>query len=372
MRGAAGFGVFSTEGEAPRVGFRVADGVLDLGASTGDDLFAASSLNRFLAAGREVWEATVERVGELVAGGAEVVPLDDVSVHLPFEVADYVDFYSSLEHATNLGRLFRPDADPLLPNWRHLPVGYHGRAGTIVVSGHARHASVRPGEGAGRGRAALRAEQAARLRARAGPRRRSGERARRAGLRERLPRPRLRRRPRQRLERARHPGMGVPAARPLPREVVRDLDLGLGHAARAARGQLRPRPRAGAGAAAVPPRHGDWALDLELEVELSGTVVSRTNARGLYWTGPQQLAHATVNGASLADRRSARLGHDLRPRRGLAGLAHRADVERRAAGRARRRATRGFLEDGDEVVLRGRAGDVELGEVRGVVQPARC
>ena len=54
---------------------------------------------------------------------------------LPFTVADYVDFYSSLEHATNLGRMFRPDSEPLLPNWRHLPVGYHGRAGTVVVSG---------------------------------------------------------------------------------------------------------------------------------------------------------------------------------------------------------------------------------------------
>jgi fumarylacetoacetase len=50
-------------------------------------------------------------------------------------VGDYVDFYSSIEHATNLGRMFRPDAEPLLPNWRHLPVGYHGRASSIVVSG---------------------------------------------------------------------------------------------------------------------------------------------------------------------------------------------------------------------------------------------
>lgn len=55
-------------------------------------------------------------------------------MHLPIEVADYVDFYSSIEHASNLGRLFRPDGDPLLTNWRHLPVGYHGRAGTVVVT----------------------------------------------------------------------------------------------------------------------------------------------------------------------------------------------------------------------------------------------
>ena len=63
------------------------------------------------------------------------MPLEQVVPQLPFTVADYVDFYSSLEHATNLGRMFRPDSEPLLPNWRHLPVGYHGRAGTVVVSG---------------------------------------------------------------------------------------------------------------------------------------------------------------------------------------------------------------------------------------------
>ena len=67
--------------------------------------------------------------GDRSIAAAECEPL------LPFTVADYVDFYSSLEHATNLGRMFRPDAEPLLPNWRHLPVGYHGRAGTVVVSG---------------------------------------------------------------------------------------------------------------------------------------------------------------------------------------------------------------------------------------------
>ena len=56
-------------------------------------------------------------------------------MHLPFEVADYVDFYASEHHATNVGRIFRPDAEPLPPNWKHLPIGYHGRAGTVVVSG---------------------------------------------------------------------------------------------------------------------------------------------------------------------------------------------------------------------------------------------
>ena len=59
----------------------------------------------------------------------------EVTLHLPFEVADYVDFYASEHHASNVGRIFRPDQEPLLPNWKHLPVGYHGRAGTVVVSG---------------------------------------------------------------------------------------------------------------------------------------------------------------------------------------------------------------------------------------------
>ncbi len=135
MNGAVGFGVFSLDGDEPRVGFRVGGGILDLTASGRDAVFSQPSLNAFLAAGRRAWEGALGRVAELVESGHEVVSLDEATVHLPFRVGDYVDFYSSLEHATNLGRLFRPDADPLLPNWRHLPVGYHGRAGSVVVGG---------------------------------------------------------------------------------------------------------------------------------------------------------------------------------------------------------------------------------------------
>lgn len=62
-------------------------------------------------------------------------PVDAVILHLPYEVADYVDFYASEHHATNVGRIFRPDGDALTPNWKHLPIGYHGRSGTVVVSG---------------------------------------------------------------------------------------------------------------------------------------------------------------------------------------------------------------------------------------------
>src|SRR5439155_26603126 len=85
-----------------------------------------------MAEGRAAW---VEAISAARAHDGPRSPLSEARLHLPFEVADYVDFYSSLEHATNLGRLFRPDAEPLLLNWRWLPVAYHGRAGTVVVSG---------------------------------------------------------------------------------------------------------------------------------------------------------------------------------------------------------------------------------------------
>jgi fumarylacetoacetase len=130
----------------------------------------------------------------------------------------------------------------------------------------------------------------------------------------------------------------------------------------------RPRPRA----ASVPARSGDCALDIELEVELSGTVVSRTNARGLYWTMPQQLAHATVNGASIATGDLFASGTISGSEQGSEGSL--IELARNGAHPIRLGdgSTRAFLEDDDEVILRGRAGDLELGEVRGTILPARC
>ena len=135
MTASVGFGVFSLEGQPPRAGFRVGSGILDLPANGFGSEFAMPSLGSFLARGRSAWEDVTARALELVRSGADLVPLELARPELPFEVADYVDFYSSLEHASNLGRIFRPDSEPLLPNWRELPVGYHGRAGSVVVSG---------------------------------------------------------------------------------------------------------------------------------------------------------------------------------------------------------------------------------------------
>jgi fumarylacetoacetase len=140
-------GVFRHNDEEPRVGAAIGDQVIDLApvASAqmmdGSQLFARPSLNDFLALGRPAWQATREWLLDLVRNENDrdvvephLIPQSAVTMQLPFEVGDYVDFYASEQHATNLGRLFRPDSEPLLPNWKHLPVGYHGRAGTIVVS----------------------------------------------------------------------------------------------------------------------------------------------------------------------------------------------------------------------------------------------
>jgi fumarylacetoacetase len=115
---------------------------------------------------------------------------------------------------------------------------------------------------------------------------------------------------------------------------------------------------------------GDWGLDIELEIELSGTVVSRANARELYWTMPQQLAHATVNGASIATGDLFASGTISGPEHGSEGSLIELTWNGSRPIRLGDGSTRTFLEDGDEVVIRGRAGELELGEVRGTILPA--
>ncbi|MFD8983952.1 fumarylacetoacetase [Streptomyces sp. NPDC059564] len=144
------YGVFSTPQEPGRrrVGVRIGGYVLDAGAvavalgSPYAGLLGRDSLNPLLAAGRTAWRdvrraltAWVTDPGHRATVEPHLLPLDAVTLHLPYEVADYVDFYASEHHATNVGTMFRPDGDALTPNWKHLPIGYHGRSGTIVVSG---------------------------------------------------------------------------------------------------------------------------------------------------------------------------------------------------------------------------------------------
>ena len=369
--GAVGFGVFSVGTEDPRVGFRLGDGILDLAAAGLGDVFAAPSLNPFLALGRSSWEDTLARIDELVSAGAELVPLESATGRLPIEVADYVDFYSSLEHATNLGRLFRPDSDPLLPNWRHLPVGYHGRAGTVVVSGTP---VVRP-----RGQTKAPHDDGPSY----GPSRRLDielELGFVVGVGSRLGEPVA-------ASSFRDHVFGVLlvndwSARDIQAWEYQPLGPFLGKSfATSIAGWVTPLALLEHRFVAAPAQDpeplaylrvgGDLALDVELEVELSGTVVSRTNARDLYWTMPQQLAHATVNGASVRTGDLFASGTISGADPGSEGSFIELTWNGERPIRLEDGSERTFLEDGDEVVLRGRAGDVELGEVRGTIQPAR-
>jgi fumarylacetoacetase len=151
------FGIFKTDREKPRVGVAIGDMVLDLRALhilgylenlpfELDDL-SSSSLNKVIARGKKATRELRNRVSKLLRSDVPdlrqkehhvkqaFLAQADVEMLMPVEVGDYTDFYSSIEHATNVGIMFRDPANALLPNWKHLPVGYHGRASSIVVSG---------------------------------------------------------------------------------------------------------------------------------------------------------------------------------------------------------------------------------------------
>ena len=150
------YGVFSTPAmPTPRIGVAIGDYVLDLWQLEQDcrlpvrdlGVFSAPSLNPFMALGPKVWSQTRAQISELLRHDNDelrdnpglrkraLVPMADVSLHLPIAVSGYTDFYSSKEHATNVGVMFRGKDNALQPNWLHMPIGYNGRASTVVVSG---------------------------------------------------------------------------------------------------------------------------------------------------------------------------------------------------------------------------------------------
>lgn len=312
------------------------------------DVFAQPSLNALMAEGPAAWREAIA-AAQWHNGPRTLVA--ETQLQLPFEVADYVDFYSSREHVENMGRMFRPGADPLPASWLTLPIGYHGRAGTIAVSG----TDVKRPQGIlGRGEFG----------------------------------------PSRRLDIELEVGfvVGVPSDEPVPTAAfadhvfgvvlvndwsARDIQvfeyvplgpflgksfltsisawvtpLSLLESRRVEAPVQDPSP--------LPHLAGgrDWALDLDLSVELNGETISRGNSKEIYWTMPQQLAHATSNGATVRTGDLMASGTISGSKPGTEGsLIELTGNER-------------FLADGDEVVLRAHGGGVELGEVRGRVTPA--
>jgi fumarylacetoacetase len=147
------FGVFRRRGssEEPRVGVAIGDQILDLPrcrrtkqlegvAAPVNEALAAPALNALMALGPRAMSELRSRVSKLLrsdgSGGdtSLLVPMEEAELSLPVAIGDFTDFYASIDHATNVGRLFRPD-NPLLPNYKHLPIAYHGRSSSIVLSG---------------------------------------------------------------------------------------------------------------------------------------------------------------------------------------------------------------------------------------------
>ena len=309
----------------------------------------AADLNALVELGPAAWHAVQGAAADAPAGAR--VALRDCTPVLPIRVADFVDFYASLEHATNFGRIFRPGAPPVRENWRHMPVGYHGRASTVVVSGteiRRPRGQTTPGTLQPTAQLDLECE----LGYVCGPSA-QGPIA---------------------IDRAEDHIFGVVivndwSARDIQRAEYEPLGPFLGksfatsmsawitplHALDDAR---TPPPAQDPPPAPYLTADAPWLLDVDLEIELNGTVVARPPAAGLYWTPAQMLAHVTVNGARLSAGDLFATGTISGAEPGTEGsLAERFGGER-------------WLADGDEVILRGRAGAVELGAVRGRIVAA--
>ncbi|MEV4007711.1 fumarylacetoacetase [Actinomadura sp. NPDC049753] len=370
------YGVFSTPGAAPRVGVRVADSVVDLAAGLGDGVFAAPSLNPFMAQGHARWvevrEQVLDLVSEDVPDGA-VHPLDAVTLHMPFEVADYVDFYASEHHASNLGRLFRPDSEPLMPNWKHLPVGYHGRAGTVVPSGTpiVRPSGQRKGETAPTFGESRRLDIEAEVGFVVGTGSALGDPVSADDFDERV--------------------FGVVlvndwSARDIQAWEYVPLGPFLGKSfATSVSHWVVPLLALEAARVATPPQDPEplpylreknpWGLDLDLAVSWNGQVVSRPPYREMYWSPAQMLAHMTVNGASSRTGDLFASGTVSGPDKDQRG----AFIELTWGGKEPVTVNgepRAFLEDGDEVSITASApgpsgARIGFGEVTGRILPAR-
>ncbi|WP_432845436.1 fumarylacetoacetase [Amycolatopsis sp. CA-161197] len=382
------YSVFSRGGEPERrVGVAVGEHVLDLSAAAEEaaapfaQLLTSGVLNPLLAAGPATWHDAREQVREWLTAGRyadqvrpHLVPRAEITNHLPFEVADYVDFYSSEQHAINAGQIFRGADDELMPNWKHLPIGYHGRAGTVVVSGTP---VVRP----------------------------SGQRKPRTATEPSFG-------PSKLLDIEAEVGfvVGTPSTlgTPVPVEdfathvfgvclvndwSARDIQgwesqplgpfLGKSFATSVAPWIV---PLAALEHARVPQPAQEpqpleylrvtepWGLDLALEIRINGHLVSSPPFATQYWTAPQQLAHLTVNGASLRTGDLYASGTVTGPAKEQRGSLLELSWGGREPFPLGDGETRTFLQDGDEVSISATAPGpsgtrIGFGEVTGRVVP---
>ena len=398
------FGVFRPPGSSPRVGVAIGDQVLDLselhraGKFSGnpalhENVFDRDALNDFMSLGPEAWRTVRACLSRLLDANDRELRDDSrlreaclfsrmsVDMLLPARIGDYTDFYSSLDHATNMGKMFRDPANPLLPNWRHMPVGYNGRTSSIVVSGTPVRrpcGQMKPDD----------AETPV-----FGP----------SGVLD------------IELEVGFFTGPGNELGSPIPLRETRNHIFGLvlvndWSARDIQRWEYVPlgpflgksfattvspwvvtldalepfRVPAPVQEPAVLPylrgfENGGYDIGLEVWYEAPGSEparVSRANFKNMYWTMFQQLAHQTVNGTNVRPGDLYASGTVSGPDSGTEGslleLTWKGTKPLSLPGGNTRR----FLEDGDTVIFRGAAKDkryrVGFGDCRGMILPARC
>ncbi|HSY15760.1 MAG TPA: fumarylacetoacetase [Jatrophihabitantaceae bacterium] len=370
-----------------RVVVRIGEHALDLSTAAGRlrpeyaGLFQGGTLNPLLAAGHTAWSAVREQLTDWLREpppelGPLLHPLSKLRNHLPFEVADYVDFYASPHHAANVGRLLRPDQPALPANWKHLPAGYHGRAGTVVVSGtNIRRPSgqARDAEGSVIFGPSRRLDIEAEIGFVVGGPTRLGQPVPLAGAAEHI--------------------FGIClvndwSARDIQAWEYVPLGPFLGKSFATS---ISPWivPLAALDPARVPPPARDepllpylddstatpWGLDIAMTVSINDTVVSRPPFATMYWTAAQQLAHLTVNGASLRAGDLFASGTVSGPDAGQQGCLLELTGNGAQPLTLADATVRSFLLDGDVVTISGHAiggthPPIGLGEVTGRIVPA--
>ena len=385
------YGSFTTRDRPsePRTGVAIGDRVLDLSAATDRllagraHLFSSGSLDAFLDAGDRAWDhiraaitAWLSRDEFREAIEDLLVPAESAVLHLPFAVADYVDFYASEHHASNVGRIFRPGGEPLTPNWRHLPIGYHGRAGTVVVSGtpvRRPYGQVRPAgaDGPGFGPSA-RLDFEAELGFVVGFESVVGEPVPISRFTEHVFGACL---VNDWSARDLQAWESVPLGPFLGKSFSTTVSPWVVPLAALEHARVRPPSR---DTSLLPylTESDDWGLDIEFEVRLNGHVISRPPFAAMHWSPAQMLAHMTVNGASLRTGDLYASGTVSGPEPGQRGCMIELTWNGTEPLTLPDGTARAWLEDSDELVITATAAGpdgtrVALGEARGQILPAQ-
>jgi fumarylacetoacetase len=346
------------------------------GLTVPPEVFASGSLNAFMALGRDAWDRTRAEILDRLDDPPEdaLIPIDRLSLVLPFEVADYVDFYASEEHATAMGRLLRPGSDPLPPAWKYLPIGYHGRAATVVVSGSPiyRPSGLVKTDSGPRFQPSERLDVEVELGFVVGTGSGRGTRI--------AP------------DRAQEHVFGVVivndwSARDIQAFEYQPLGPFLGKSFATSispwvvpLAALEPfavdgptqAPSPAPYLSTVEPRN----YSISFELTLNESVVSSMSAGALYWSMAQQLAHLTANGAATRTGDLYASGTISGKEPASAGSLMEMTAGGREPVKLEDGSTRTWIEDGDEVVIRAWCGDrrdahIDLGEVGGRVVAAK-